>query len=890
MTKLHPPDRLLAQRLGTQFMAIVLLSAIGTTQLTQRSLAHRPLLIAQTNPSEQKAEADRLLNQGKEQFNTSQFEAALQSWQQSLAIYRQLQDRLGEGRSLGNLGAAYYSLGDYPTAIDYQQQRLAIAREIKDRLGEEAALGNLGNVYYSLGNYPKAIEYQQQSLAIAREIQDRLGKGQSLGNLGAVYQALGDYPKAVEYHQQFLVIARELKDRLGEGQSLNNLGNAYDSLGDYSKAIEYYKQSLEIAREIKNRTGEGSSLNNLGIIYYSLKDYSKAIEYYKQSLEIAREIKDRTREGSSLNNLGNAYYALGMHLKAVEYHRQSLAIAREIKDRKGEGSSLINLGYVYNSLGDYSKAIEYHKQGLAIAREIKDRSGEGISLNNLGVALINASQLIEAASRLLASQGISRLALINAGRLAEAEAALRNSIEVSESLRVNLTDSQKVSIFDTQRNAYNNLQRALIAQKKVTQALEVAERGRARAFVELLAQNRQTSDNALPGAVSPPTLAEIQQIAQSHQATLVEYSVIADKTSADKLYIWVVQPNGQITFREVSLKSLTLPLATLVENTRVATAVGEASTRVSRANRFIPFNAQAAEAYPVALPPAPAPNLQLHQLHQLLIAPIADLLPSDPTQRVIFIPHESLFLVPFPALADDQGRSLIEKHTLLLAPSIQALQFTQQRRVAIGSGKLNRSALVVGNPTMPNQLPSLPYAAQEAKAVAAMLGVPFLTGDQATKAAVKAKMGTARIIHFATHGSYDSQQGLASYLAFAPTGQDSGLLSAGEVLATFGTAPGQLLQATLVVLSACDTGRGKISGDGVIGLSRSFLSAGVPSVVVSLWGVQDDSTAFLMQAFYGNLQQGMDKAQALRQAMLTTKEQYPDPAQWAAFMLVGEAE
>ena len=98
------------------------------------------------------------------------------------------------------------------------------------------------------------------------------------------------------------------------------------------------------------------------------------------------------------------------------------------------------------------------------------------------------------------------------------------------------------------------------------------------------------------------------------------------------------------------------------------------------------------------------------------------------------------------------------------------------------------------------------------------------------------------------------------------------------------------LSAELVVLSACDTGRGRITGDGVIGLSRSLISAGVSSVIVSSWSVPDAPTAYLMTKFYRNLQQNPDKAQALRQAMLTTMKQHPDPIDWAAFTLIGEAK
>ena len=135
-----------------------------------------PQVLAQ-NPAGRIAEADRLFKQGVEQLQTSQFQAALQSWQQALIIYREIKDRQGEGRALGTLGIAYILLGDYTKAIEYQQQSLVIAREIKDRQSEGQALGILGGAYVFLENYAKAIEYIQQQLAIAREIKDRQSEG-----------------------------------------------------------------------------------------------------------------------------------------------------------------------------------------------------------------------------------------------------------------------------------------------------------------------------------------------------------------------------------------------------------------------------------------------------------------------------------------------------------------------------------------------------------------------------------------------------------------------------------------------------------------------------------------------------------------------------------------
>jgi CHAT domain-containing protein len=140
------------------------------------------------------------------------------------------------------------------------------------------------------------------------------------------------------------------------------------------------------------------------------------------------------------------------------------------------------------------------------------------------------------------------------------------------------------------------------------------------------------------------------------------------------------------------------------------------------------------------------------------------------------------------------------------------------------------------------------------------------------------------VVHLATHGLLDTFNGdIPGAIALAPSGNDNGLLSAGEIFDL-------KLQANLVVLSACDTGRGEIKGDGVIGLSRSLIAAGVPSVMVSLWAVDDNSTRLLMSDFYRERQTNPNKAQALRQAMLKTMQQYPNPRDWAAFTLVGESD
>ncbi|MEG4530745.1 CHAT domain-containing protein, partial [Microcoleus sp. D2_18a_D3] len=785
---------------------------------------------------------------------------AIEYGQQSLAIAREIKDRQIEGEALGNLGLAYRSVGNSAKAIEYGQQSLAIAREIKDRQIERLALANLGGAYHSQGNYAKAIEYGQQWLAIAREIQDRQGEGVALSLLGLAYRSLGNYAKAIEYKQQQLAVARAIKDRQSEGLTLRDLGLLYSSLGNYAKALEYAQQQLAIAREIKDRRGEGVALGGLGMIYHDLGNYAKAIEYAQQQLAIVREMKDRRGEGVALGGLGLIYLDLGNYAQAIEYAQQWLAIAREIQDRQGEGVALGNLADAYYFLGNSAKAIEYGQQTLAIAREIKDRNGEGRVLNHLGVAFLKA------------------------GNPTEADKMLVNAIQVWESMRQMLgsNDANKVSIFEGQVSTYNLLQKVRVAQNNPNAALEIAERGRARAFVDLLTQ-RLSSGDVSSLIATAPNGEQIRQIAKAQNATLVQYSIIYEMFEIQgqqvgresALYIWVIQPTGEITFRQVDLKPLwqnhNASLRSLIVGNQEFLAVRSRSNLGSTQ-------------------PQPQPNLPT--LHQLLIDPIASLLPKDPNARVIFIPQGSLFQVPFPALQDANGTYLIQKHTILTAPSIQVLDLTRQQKLAQKQSR-SGNALVLGNPTMPSVSPSpgepkrqlspLPGAEAEAIAIAPLLNTQAITGAQGTKAAIVQKMPQASIIHLATHGLLDDVRGLASAIALAPSGSDDGLLTAEEIF-------DMKLQANLVVLSACNTGEGRITGDGVIGLSRALISAGVPSVIVSLWAVPDAPTSELMQAFYQNLQNNPDKAQALRQAMLTTMKTHPQPRNWAAFTLIGEAE
>lgn len=752
------------------------------------------------------------------------------------AVTQTMRECQQQVKSLHEKGAGKQTQGDYNQLIECYEKTLAVAQQAESPQWEVYSLNNLAIASFIVGDYAKSIEYAQQQLELAKKTQNSLGEGIALGSMGAAYGVLGEYEKAIGYYEKSLAITSAIPAPQWASLTQRNLGNAYMAQGNYHK-----------------EHGDDEKAQQF---------YNQAIQYQNESLALAKANRDRYGEAQALGNLGNIYSALSDSQRALDYQQQSLLIAQEIRDRLQEAQALLNIGTAYSYLGNYSKALGYHEQSLVIVQELRVRLGEGIALNNLGDALLHLNQLVAAEQKLV------------------------SGVEVWESLRAGLgnNDTNKISLFEIQSATYRNLQEALSQQNKINTALETSERGRARAFVELLAR-RISSDRETAITITPPNIQQIQQVARQQNATIVEYSIISDSFKVNgkqqikesELYIWVVQPTGEVAFRRSDLKPLWQQQEQGKNSKQPALAALVSSSRILDGVR-----AKQGEA-------------ARKQLHQLLIDPIAEFLPKDSEANVIFIPQDSLFLVPFVALQDASGQYLIEKHTILSAPAIQVLELTHQQKQHLKteySGPFQgNNVVVVGNPTMPvlkngetsEQLEPLPSAEEEAKAIAQLLKTNAIVGDRATKVDIVQLLPKARLIHLATHGLLDDirQMGVPGAIALAPSKNDDGFLTSSEIL-------NLKLNAELVILSACNTGRGKITGDGVIGLSRALITSGVPSIIVSLWSVPDTPTSVLMSEFYRQLTVNPDKAQALRKAMLATMKQYPQPINWAAFTLIGE--
>lgn len=778
-----------------------------------------------------------------------------------LAVAQEYDPRPYQADKLLQLGIRQHTTGQFQASLKSLQDALKIYRSIPDLRGEATCLGRLAETFFSLGEYRNSIGLRRQQLLLLSSLGDLPEQVSALNDLGNAYLQVGQDGLAQEAYQLAQTIKREIGNPKQEAAFLGNVGLGYEAAGEYQQAIEFHTSQLKIARDIRDLPLQAYSLKNLGEAYAALGQYPQAIEFYQQQLLVARQLKDASLENNALNRLAAAYEALGQYDQAVVFYQQQLELATKAGDATREAYFLRQLGQAYSALGQHQQAIDLYQQQLGVAQKSGNVLTQGTALNNLGRAYLKANNL------------------------PEAQKTLQESTQVWQAIRAKLGNN--VDYAPEQARTYQLLQQVLIAQNQPTAALEMSEVGNTQAFLELLGMRLKTETvgTGLPIAppeIAPLTLSEIQQIAKQQKATLVKYAMIAD----EGIYVWVIPPTGEVTFRKIDPKeqNTIFPVSTVEE---VVASIPEALGVKGNSGATQPTDPKKAK------PPKP-----LLQLHQLLIKPIADLLPQkDPTAQVIFIPPKELLQVPFVALVDVYGTYLLEKHTIAIAPAIQVLDLTHKQREKTAGGQ----PVVVGNPTMPQitaavgqppqPLPARVSGEQEARELAQLLKTKTLfIGNQATKAAILPQLGKAKIAHLATYGILDDfkRQGVPGAIAFAPLGTDSGLLTAREILDLYTQPKGKRLRSELIVLSFSETGGGKISGDGILGLSLSLMSAGVPSVIMPLWSNPDTPTTPFMQEFYTQLRQKNDKAQALRQAMLKMKEQNPDPKDWAAFILLGE--
>jgi CHAT domain-containing protein/Tfp pilus assembly protein PilF len=814
-----------------------------------------------------------------------QYQQAFSYYQQALAVRGQLQDKVGIRTTLGNLGSVANNLGQYQQALTFYQQALTLYQEVSDHKNERATLQDMAVVQSNLAQNQQAIESLEKALENCRDDKDcRDGKevGATLNKIGEFHNNLGQYQEALKSLGEARNSSQKVGDNLTVGAIHKNIGAVYTNLGQPEKALEFLQQSLDFLRKAGEPKEVLLAINDLAIAYRRLNNLEKALELLREALDISSQAGDKARFGAILNNIGTVYDENNQAQKALKFYQEALTVSQQIGNRPAVSTILNNIGVIYNNENQPEKALDFYQQALAIQREISDRAGEKQTLYNMGLSYEKQNNVAQAIDY------------------------YQQAVEVAESIQGEIKIEELKATFASQQvNVYSRLINLLWDKGDFEAAFNYIERSRARAFLDQLAGGKidlRTEGNSQLLAREQALKAEIIAL---HQQRIALRN--PPKNEWDNNAIADVE--NQVDAREREYEDLLIQLK--LQNPKTADLISVDVAPLSDIQRLLDTDTTLVEYFvtdkrtlafiithnslkSVSLDasredlakklkqfrdfssrdnPYPA---ELQQLHQWLIVPLK---PYLNTPKIGIVPHNILHYLPFAALSDGK-RYLSDDYTLFNLPSANSLRFLPKEHTSGAN-----TVLALGNPAIDEHLPPLKHAKQEVEAIARLFNTRAIVGKAATKSVLWSRARGAGTLHLAVHSEYNPNNPLFSTLYLAEDAQNDGRLEVHEIYGL------DLSTGTnLVVLSACKTQIGELSeGDEVVGLNRAFLYAGTPTVIASLWHVDDRATRLLMERFYNHLIQGMSKAQALRQAQIELRAEYSHPFYWSAFVLTGNA-
>jgi CHAT domain-containing protein/Tfp pilus assembly protein PilF len=786
--------------------------------------------------------------------------------------------------------------------LERSEQLLEIAEKKDDFEMTSYATMMMGNYYFLQGDYLKALHYFNKALKSAKEIGAKRIEGNRLNNMAIVYAMSGNYSKALQYFKEALHLKRKTGAKSSEVRTLANIGNVYKDQGNYQEALKYYNQALDSAQKNQYKRQELITLANMAEIYQKRGDYNQATAYQNNALRIAKELEDKWWEGFILRNLGSLNEDLGNHSKAIQYLLQALKIGFEIQAVQIIWESQAGLGSSYEKQGDLQQAITHYARAIAVYDSVRER----LDIESLGNNFLEDKyEAYPSIVQLLAQNGKPKEAFTYAEKY-KAKILLDILSQRQDLLSGLLSDTLKAQLqqITSQREAAHkalSLELSKTAKDKdkilsLDQRITDLELKKAVIIEDLKKKNKAYYQLTAPEILQPD---QIQRRFLRNEQALVEY-ILGPK----QMSIFVVTPDtliySQVAVSRERLRTMLADLSPIFQLQKTALEKNPESF----------FHSQLAD---FSITPT-------YALYEVLVKPIETWLQG--TKDLIIVPDDILFYLPFEMLIFDttgtetpydfeKAKFLLEKFDIsytssasLLDPNLQRVRKPKKGLLAIGNPDFGLQTtepgqgelLVSTEPNVSNifrgdNLAALPNSESEVKAIDKVLSGSentILIGNQATEENFKAKSEDYRILHLATHFLTNDDQPLYSKMVLAQKNKtnEDGYIQTYEVF-------NMCLNADLVVLSACNTGLGKLrKGAGIIGISRAFLFAGVPSLVVSLWSVDDESTSIIMENFYQYLKEGLNKKQALRLAKIdylkSSQSQGKDPFYWAPFILIGD--
>jgi CHAT domain-containing protein len=901
-----------------------------------------------------------LIVQGRRLDQRGDYAQALILYQLAQTVAEKIGDQAGIVSSLIRIGTVYRMQGNFNSSMDYLQKVLPLARDSQDKSAMAEVFYNIGIIHGSRGEFDLAVETLQNGLTLSREAGNKNLSSLALNGVAITYARQGQYNQALDSFQKSLRIQNELGNKIVIGAILQNVGNIYRHQGNYGLALETYQKGLRLADEVGNKDTVAQLLNNIGNIYYFQSDYNLALEFYHKSLALKEELGQKVGIATALDNIGNIYRELGNYGKALEYYKKSQTINEEIKATANMPTLLADIGNTYRLYGDYAQALDYTRRSLKLSESLGDQVGAIASLSQIArvhLAQKDYARSLESAERAtsiarqigernelwgaLVTTGKAQGAL---GQTVQARQSFDDAIETIESLRSDVAggEQQQQSFFADKLAPYHEAVGLLLAQNKTGEALAYAERARARVLLDVLRSGRvnvtkaltaqeqsrerslntqMVSLNALIGreeSRNQPDPAHISDLKTRLRTARLDYEAFQNSLYAAHSELKVQRGEAQtIKLEEMAellpdAKSALLEYVVTDEMTYLFVLThgsGDSPTTVDVKVYPITIKqkelAERAERFRRSLA---VRDLRFRkpatELYDLLLKPARAELRAKTT--LVIVPDGVLWQLPFQALQPAPNRYVLEDHAISYSPSLTVLR--EMSRPRKRKSQTIASLLAVGNPSPGKRTAErskavnrdedsapLPEAEKEVEALRRLYGAArtrVYVGAEAREDRIKTEAGQYGILHLATHGVLNNASPMYSHLVLSQTdgsASEDGLLETWEIMNLD-------LKARLVVLSACETARGRVTaGEGVIGLAWALFVAGCPTAVVSQWKVDSASTTALMLEFHKQLRNAtrgegqMNVAKSLREAALRLlrKTEYRHPFYWAGFIVVG---
>ena len=842
-----------------------------------------------------------------------------------------------------NIGVGYHFLTKYDEALEEYEKALAIWEEKLDPDHPDFALifNNMGVCYQNKGDYRKAQTVLEKNLDHNLRIYgpEHFEVANSYNNLGLNFFEQGDFSKALVYFEKALVIRQ---NNFEENHHLiaslyNNIGNCFLERKEFSKALSYMHRALDIRLQVfgPNHRDVADSYNDLGQYYQSVGDYPQALLYYQRALDI-----DWTEEGAPADYVANSHLKMGECylfegdlVRARSSFRKALKLKKETLGPKHHGVAEVytelaksypddlytGLGYIdlslktleldqsnrtnrtqvtapiqalgalntegelqlslYRETGDENwlkkayATFKYARRVVEITRRSYQEPGSkqllldqffeifehSINVNMLLYGLDEDLKYLEEA--LIISENSKNVFLNEAVQKANAdqrvEGVVSDLLNQESELLIDISfyEAQVLSEEQKGRNANPRLldqYREMVFDKK-------------NAYYNLLDTIRIQDSNYydLRFGRSDLSLVKLQvQLAEGNQ-TLIEYFL-----GDEQLFMFIVTPD-------------TLLLRSQPAGKYLSDLVRELRRQISIFDPLATDPAQLRASFvDVAFP-----------LYNLLIKPAVSLFPS---KSLIIVPDGYLGYLPFECLLTrvPKDKGSWKKLPYLLYDYQVSYQYAAGLLVSgHPASELPPKARVLAlAPDFGPDQDALLYNKEEVKLLRRQMPGRYLMGREATKKEFKTHADRYRIIHLATHAHANDTIGVQSYLAFSPVADtlESEFLFLRELY-------NMHFNADMVVMSACETGVGEWKrGEGIVSLGRGFLFAGAQSIVTTLWSVDDQPSALIMDAFYAKLQEGYPKDKALRLAKIEYLQKNSSlrahPLFWAGYIPVGDME